>query len=1030
MAFLDNYFGISNLPRSISDSLIIDLETKKQINALIEKHLNQITIHKRYIYDLGRKKMQEIETKTHNTLQRITEKNSSTKSKHKLIELQNISKKLIESLRKIIDSIEKCILEIFTDLNQISQESVTLYNKSNYTNYEMRNLKNLISRDICANQANIFKNLSPLISKYEKITIKILSYLSPKISSNFLKDELGLISEGHCDAISCIQISKNNNFFISGSHDGTLRLWNLQTKSQEHVFYGHKGPVNTLVLTKDGKLAISGSDEGSIIIWDIEKRRLVKSINAMVKPIHKIELTFDDKYFISLSKSSDLICWDMSSLGDTDTLVISKDAKYFKLFHDRYYIIYCEKNELICKDILNLNEEPIFAIIHFYKPYNLKISNYGNFSLIAHSKKIIRFYNDNGNWKQDFCCIHNHNIRCLEIASNDEFILTLSRKSIRVWSLSTYICLKKIQSDDFLYSKIFLSKDDNLFLCYSNSNSIKIFNTKLGSREVSIKSNEKITSKCCITENSKYLIFGCNDGSIALCNIIEKSIKQMKNHTKKVRCACLSYDISLVATGSNDKKVIVWNIKTREIVAFHTEHSSPITCIDIRKDNKVVVSGSFDQNIIIWDIIKQTLRARLEGHSGPVKSLSFFKNKTNLASGVSNNQVIIWNLIKKSKSQIINGHTSEVIKIEVIENFIFSASKNEIIVWSLIKKKIKHFIPLYSSCKIIAASKTHSFFAIETQSKNILIWDSIKNKKISKVKVKSTKNCVVLTEDMKFICATNINYVILIYDAKIQKKISMLEGHLSQINDMVLTEDEQKLLTVSSDSVIIIWDLKYNFRCILLTGHMLEINTICLTKDKNYFVTGSSDGIVQIWSFDEKKIVGENNFSSGVLSLAITSDNRFIFLGLHNTNLELYDNDSKLSMILTNFETPVMKVGITSNDKYCISISTGLNLKVWNIQKHKIEIVYSAKDYLLNSFIISQDCAHIYVPSDFSGLAILNLKNTINKGKKQQKDYCEVEVTEDVLDGFVKIYDIELVKIIAERNEEVEKFFRNFLFLD
>lgn len=1029
MAFLDNYNGTLRLPYSMFDSSVKCLETRKQINDLIEKHLNQIIIHKRYIYGLGKKKIHELETKTKITQQKIILKKFRTKNKHKLIELQKLSIDINIILKQIIDSIEKCLSEIFIDLDQTSQESITLYNKSTYKNNEMQNLKGLLSRDISANQTNIFKNLSPLISKYEKQTIKILAYLTPEISSNFLKNELGIISEGHRNAISCIQISGNNDFFISGSYDGTIRLWNLQVKPQEYIFYGHKGPVNTLVLTKDGKIAISGSDDGMIIIWDIEKRRLIKSID-IIKPINKIELTFDDKYFISLSQCSDLICWDMSSLCDTDTLVLSRNAKNFRQFCNKYYVVYCERNELICKDILNLEKGTIFVIANFGKTYNFRISYCNDFILIAYGKKIIRFYNDKEEWEKNVCYIHKHDICDFVIASNDEFILTLSNTTLRVWSFSTLNCFKKIKTHEPLNSRICLSKDNNLAISYSNSNSIKIFNIKLGTCEVSINSNVKISSYFCMTGNSKYLIFGCNDGSITLCNIIENSVKQMKNHTKKVRCAFLSYDLTLVATGSNDKKVIVWNIKTREIVTFHVKHSSPIACVDIRKDNKVVVSGSFDQNIIIWDITRHSLRTRLEGNSGPVKCLSFFKSKLNLASGTSNKQVIIWNLIEKNKSQIINGHTCEVKKIEVTEKFILSVSKNEIIVWSLIKKTIKHFIPLYSSCKIIAASKNHTLFAIETPTKNVLIWNSITNKQISKMKIQSTKKCAVLTENMRFICAIRKKFDILIFDTEIQKKVSTLEGHTSQVNDMVLTENEQKLLSGASDNIIIIWDLRLNNKEKLLTGHALEIKTIFLTKDHDYFVTGSLDGVVKVWSFEEKKVVCENTFSSSVLSLAMTSDNRFIFLGLLNANLELYDSDTKSSKLLTKFESSVMKVGITSNDKYCISISTGLNLKVWNITKHKIEIIYSAKDYLLNSFSISQDCVHVYVPSRLSGLSILDLKNTINKGKNQQNDSCEVEVNDDTLGGFVKIYDCDLVKIIVKKNEQVENFFSSFLYLD
>lgn len=1033
MSLLDGVIDASRLLNSIyTNGQIMSLESKNQISTLIDKHLNQIFTYKRYANDAGLKKILELEATATSTLQKYKEKQFYTKNKLKLFELIKIRNNINLELTLSISLIENHILSISKELNQISQEIIFLYNKESYKENEIQNLQHLLSRDISANQANILKNLNHFISEFEKQIIKALIYLYPKISTDFLHNELGIITQGHFDIISCIQISKNNDFFISGSYDGTIRLWNLQTRSQDYIFNGHKGPINTLALTKDGKFAISGSDDGTIIIWNIEKRSLVKYIKKLLAPIKKIELTYDDKYFASLSINSALVWWDLYSFGNNDTIIISREASDFTLFYDKYFIIYWEETRLLCKDILSSNDKYVFNIDNFDRLYSFKISKSSQFILFAYNKTIMRLCKNNKKWGCTYIFYHTSEISDLAIASNDEFIITVSDNCLKVLCLLTYQCLKTMKSHNSLLKGIALSKDNNLAITLSNFNTITIWNITLGILEASLPCSEKIFPNLYLTDTAKYMILGCTNGSIIICDIVEKALKIIKNHTKEVRCICLSLDTSLVVTGSDDCSVIVWRIKTRETVTFYNEHSSVINCLDLRKDNKIVVSGSDDHMIIVWDVEKNSLYAKFEGHTGPVKCIIIFHKRHYLASGSTDKNAILWNLLDKRKYFTIKGHTSTVNKLDLTKNYLVSGSNYEIIIWNLIEKATKYKISLFSISKIVASNKSRTLFAMETSKKDLLIWSSQYNKQMAMLKKYPISKCAVLTENMKLIIPTQKNFNMLIYNILTNKKISLLKGHKSKINAMVLTDDEYKLVTGSSDKSINVWNLDLNILEFTLVGHYYNVCAIFLTKDKKLIVSGSIDYTVRVWSIDKRVLVDENLFDSSVLCLSMTSDNRYLFLGLNSCAFKMYDSKSKTVKLLTNFDFPVEKVEITNNDKYCISISAGLHLKIWNIEKDKIEIVYSSKEMMLNSFVISTDSLYVYVPSVLSGLAMLNLRNIFKKNvdeddQKDRKNSLEIEVTEDILENFVRIYDVGAVREVAQENE-IAGFISSYIF--
>lgn len=73
---------------------------------------------------------------------------------------------------------------------------------------------------------------------------------------------------GHSHYVQDVAISSDGMFALSGSWDGTLRLWDLQTGETTRRFVGHSKDVLSVAFSQDNRQIVSGSRDKTINLWN------------------------------------------------------------------------------------------------------------------------------------------------------------------------------------------------------------------------------------------------------------------------------------------------------------------------------------------------------------------------------------------------------------------------------------------------------------------------------------------------------------------------------------------------------------------------------------------------------------------------------------------------------------------------------------------------------------------------------------------------------------------------------------------
>jgi WD40 repeat protein len=88
---------------------------------------------------------------------------------------------------------------------------------------------------------------------------------------------------GHKDWVHEVFFSPDGKFLISGSKDGTVKVWQVSDGSLVRTLSGHSKPVVTVALSPDGRFIASGSEDSTVRVWRMADGKLVKVLQGHMK---------------------------------------------------------------------------------------------------------------------------------------------------------------------------------------------------------------------------------------------------------------------------------------------------------------------------------------------------------------------------------------------------------------------------------------------------------------------------------------------------------------------------------------------------------------------------------------------------------------------------------------------------------------------------------------------------------------------------------------------------------------------------
>ncbi|KAK3826584.1 MAG: autophagy protein 16 [Linnemannia elongata] len=122
--------------------------------------------------------------------------------------------------------------------------------------------------------------------------------------------------------------------------------------------------------------------------------------------------------------------------------------------------------------------------------------------------------------------------------------------------------------------------------------------------------------------------------------------KKFTAHDAEVNTVSLSTGGSMAATGSNDKKIRIWDIKTGSLKSTLTGCLQSVMCVSFNATDELLLGASNDNAARLWHLGTGRPRHTLTGHIGKVFSARFNPDSTKVVSGSHDRTIKVWDLQK------------------------------------------------------------------------------------------------------------------------------------------------------------------------------------------------------------------------------------------------------------------------------------------------------------------------------------------------------------------------------------------------
>lgn len=227
-----------------------------------------------------------------------------------------------------------------------------------------------------------------------------------------------------------------------------------------------------------------------------------------------------------------------------------------------------------------------------------------------------------------------------------------------VWEWQSESYVLKQQGHYFDMNTISYAPDGQNVATGGDDGKVKVWNTVSGFCFVTFSEHSAAISSVEFAKQGQVLFSASLDGTVRAFDLIRYRNFRTFTSPTPVQFSCLAVDPSgeVVAAGSSDSfEVFLWSVQTGKLLDILAGHEGPVSSLAFSPTGSLLASGSWDKTVRVWNVFARSHAVEPYQLSADVLAVTFRPDGKELAVSSLDGQIMFFDVELGKQTNVIEG---------------------------------------------------------------------------------------------------------------------------------------------------------------------------------------------------------------------------------------------------------------------------------------------------------------------------------------------------------------------------------------